>query len=135
MRIVGIDFGDSRTGIAVSDMLGITAQPVTVISEKDRNILIEKIKNTIKEYAPEKIVMGLPKNMNGTVGERAEKTREFGKRLEEALGITVIFQDERLSSSAAHRALSEGGVSGKKRKGKVDKIAAVFILQSYLDSI
>lgn len=133
MRILGIDYGDSRVGIAVSDALGWTAQPVTVISEKDKNIQIERIKQYIAEYNIEKIVMGLPKNMNGSIGERAEKTKDFAALLGEETGMEIELWDERLSSSAAHRTLAEGKVSGKKRKGLVDKIAAVFILQGYLD--
>ncbi|MBR5218542.1 MAG: Holliday junction resolvase RuvX [Clostridia bacterium] len=133
MRILGIDYGDSRIGIAVSDALGWTAQPVTVISEKEKEKQLEGIIKYIAEYNVDGIVMGFPKNMNGTIGERAEKTRAFAQLLEERCGKQVVLWDERLSSSAAHRTLAEGNVSGKKRKGILDKLAAVFILQSYLD--
>ena len=134
MRILGIDYGDSRTGIAVSDMLGFTAQPVTVISEKNTLRLIEKIREYVLEYKVEAIVIGLPRNMNGTVGERGERTLLFAARLEEEFSIPVIKWDERLTTASAHRTLSEANVSGKKRRGILDKIAAVFILQGYLDS-
>lgn len=134
MRILGIDYGDSRTGIAVSDPFGLTAQPITVISEKNAERLLEKICKIISEYAVEKIVIGLPKNMNGTVGERGERTKEFAQMLREKTALPVIEWDERLTTASAHRTLSEANVSGKKRRGILDKIAAVFILQGYLDS-
>ncbi len=135
MRILGIDYGDARIGIAVSDLLGMTAQAITVISETHPGRQMEKVMEYVKEYNPEKIVVGDPKNMDGSVGERGLITREFGKKLGEVSGKPIVMCDERLSSSAAHRTLAELGVSGKKRKGKVDSLAAVFILQSYLDSI
>ncbi len=135
MRILGIDYGDSRIGIAVSDLMGMTAQPVCVISEKERQKQLTEVDKLIKEYKAEKVVMGMPKNMNGSIGERAEKTRKFGQELAEFSGIQVIEWDERLSSAYAHRTLEEGNVSGKKRKGLVDKLAAAFILQGYLDAI
>ena len=135
MRILGLDWGESRIGVAVSDLLGITAQPVCVISEKDTALQIEKIIEKAKELSAEKIVIGMPKNMNGSIGERGEKTKEFVSLLSEKTELPIIYWDERLSSVAAHRTLAEGQVSGKNRKGIVDKIAAVFILQGYLDSI
>ena len=134
MRILGIDYGDSRIGIAVSDLMGMTAQPISVISEKERAKQLQAVAEYIKEYKVEKIVMGMPKNMNGSIGERAEKTRQFGIELAEFSGLPVIEWDERLSSAYAHRTLTEGNVSGKKRKGLVDKLAAAFILQGYLDA-
>ncbi|NLM51192.1 MAG: Holliday junction resolvase RuvX [Clostridiaceae bacterium] len=134
MKVLGIDYGEARCGISVSDPLGITAQPLTTISEKDFSKQIEKIIEIAKEQNVSEIVVGLPKNMNGTLGERAEKSMEVAKILEEKTGIKTILWDERLSSASAHRALEEGLVSGKKRKGLVDKIASSIILQSYLDS-
>ena len=135
MRILGLDWGESRIGVAVSDLLGLTAQPVCVISEKDTVLQIEKIIAQASQLSAEKIVIGMPKNMNGSIGERGEKTQEFVALLSEKTDLPIIYWDERLTSVAAHRALAEGQVSGKKRKGIVDKIAAVFILQGYLDSI
>ena len=133
MRILGIDYGDARIGVAVSDALGWTAQAVTTIHETHPVRQMEKVMAYVAEYQPEKIVVGDPKNMDGTVGERGRITRDFGKRLEEGSGIPVVMWDERLSSASAHHVLEEAGISGKKRKGKVDTLAAVFILQSYLD--
>ncbi len=135
MRILGIDFGDARIGIAVSDIFGMLAQPITVIAETHPERQLEKVCAVIEEYKPERIVLGDPKNMDGSIGERAEITRAFGKKLEERCALPVVMWDERLSSSSAHRVLEEKGISGKKRKGKVDALAASFILQGYLDSI
>lgn len=134
MRILGIDYGDARIGVAVSDELDMFAQGVCVIAEKDENIQLEKLAEYIQMYKPKKIVLGNPLNMNGTVGLRAEKTAFFKQRLEEKFSIDVVLWDERLSSVSAHKILEERGVSGKKRKGKVDSIAASLILQGYLDS-
>lgn len=134
MRILGIDYGDARIGIAVSDLLGITAQGVCVIAEKNFQKQVEKVISCVKEYGAGKIVLGFPKNMNGTVGERGEKTKVFADALKEKTDAEIIFWDERLTTAAAHRTLEEGAVSGKKRKGILDKLSAVFILQGYLDS-
>jgi len=125
---------DSRTGIAVSDPLGLTAQAVTVLTEKGDKKLIAKISEYMEEYDTKTLVVGLPKNMNGSLGERANLTLAFAEKLKKRLDAEVIMQDERLSSAFAHRTLEEMGVSGKKRTGKVDSIAAVFILQGYLDA-
>jgi len=135
LKILGIDYGDSRIGVAVSDALGWTAQPVTVIHEKEKQRQAEKIIEYVKEYNAQSIVIGVPKNMNGSIGERAEKTLEFATYLGDMAKIKIIKWDERLTTAAAHRTLDEGNVSGKKRKGVLDKLAAVFILQGYLDSI
>lgn len=135
MKILGLDYGDTRIGIAISDPFGWMAQSAGIISEKDKTKHINLIKEKIKEHAAEKIVLGFPKNMNGTVGERGELTQSFAKELEEETGLEVVLWDERLSSVSAHRTLSEAGISGKKRKGKVDSLAAAFILQGYLDSV
>ncbi|MBO4897823.1 MAG: Holliday junction resolvase RuvX [Clostridia bacterium] len=134
MRILGIDYGDARVGIAVSDLLGITAQGIDVIAEKNFENQVEKVASYVKEYKAEKIVLGFPKNMNGTVGERGEKTKVFADALKKQVDAEIIFWDERLTTAAAHRTLAEGSVSGKKRKGILDKLSAVFILQGYLDS-
>ncbi len=135
MRIMGLDYGEARIGVSISDLLGFTAQPMDTVCEKDRCRQLEIITDLIKETNAEKVVVGLPKRMDGTEGHRAEVTRSFCKDLSEMTGIDVVMQDERLSSSEAHKMLDLGGISGKNRKTKVDKIAAVIILQSYLDSI
>lgn len=137
MRIMGLDFGSRITGVAVSDPLGITAQGVETIVRKDENKLRQtcaRIEELIKEYEIEEIVLGYPKNMNNTAGERAEKTEAFKAMLERRTGKPVILWDERLTTIAAERVLMESGVRRENRKAVVDKIAAVLILQGYLDS-
>lgn len=136
MRIIGIDYGDARIGIAVSDPFGWTAQAVETITW--RNNLgkpIERIIQLTKEYNVEKIVIGFPKNMNGTIGPRGEKTLEFIDLLLQNVNKEVIKWDERLTSVAANRTMHEMGLKTSKKKGVVDQIAAVYILQGYLDSI
>jgi len=143
MRILGIDFGDSRVGIAVSDPFGWTAQAVETIKNKEGSINgpIQRIMELIEKYEVKRIVVGYPKNMNGTIGERAEKTEEFIKKMNNVLqknkisGIDIIKWDERLSTVAANRTMTEAGVKASRKKGLVDQIAAVYILQGYLDSI
>ncbi len=134
MRVLGLDYGDVRIGIAVSDMTGLIARSVGIISGRDEEKRMKELDAYISEYNPSVIVLGYPINMNGTIGPRAEKSIEFRKILEEKYDVEVVLWDERLSSMAAHRTLEECGVSGKKRTGKVDPLAAVFILQGYLDS-
>lgn len=134
MRILGLDYGEARIGVAVSDILETIANPLDTICEKDREKQIEKVIEVIKREKVEKIVVGLPKRMDGTLGHRAEYTEAFAKELSERCSLPLCLWDERLSSTEAHRMLETGGVSGKKRKTKVDKIAAVLILQTYLDS-
>ncbi|MBQ9828159.1 MAG: Holliday junction resolvase RuvX [Lachnospiraceae bacterium] len=138
MRILGLDFGSKTVGVAVSDELGFTAQGIRTITRKEENKLRKtcaELEGIIAEYRVEKIVLGLPKNMNNTEGERAEKTREFKEMLERRTGLPVILWDERLSTAFAKRTLEEGGVSAGRIKDYVDKIAAVYILQGYLDSL
>ncbi len=135
MKILGLDYGEARIGVAVSDALGMLANPLDTICEKDREKQLEKTAEVVKLHSVEKIVVGNPKRMDGTLGHRAEYTEEFARDLSNLTGIPYIMWDERLSSTEAHRILESGGVSGKKRKTKVDKIAAVIILQGYLDSI
>ena len=135
MKILGLDYGEARIGVAVSDALGMLANPLDTICEKDREKQLLKTAEVAKLQKVEKIVVGNPKRMDGTLGHRAEYTEEFARELSEITGIPYIMWDERLSSTEAHRILESGGVSGKKRKTKVDKIAAVIILQGYLDSI
>ena len=138
MRILGLDYGSKTVGVAVSDELGYTAQGIGTITRKDENKLRKtcaELEGIIAEYRVGKIVLGLPKNMNNTEGERAEKTRAFKAVLERRTGLPVILWDERLSTAFARRTLEEGGVSKDRMKQYVDKIAAVYILQGYLDSI
>lgn len=134
-RILGIDLGDVRIGIAVSDPLGLTAQGVEVIRRKPDDNGLKRIGELIQQYDVEKIALGFPKNMNGTIGPRGEKTQEFAKQLEEAFKLPVILWDERLSTMAAERMLIEADVRRDKRKQVVDKMAAAIILQNYLDSL
>lgn len=137
MRVLGLDFGQKNIGVAVSDPFGWTAQGVEIITRKEEANLkssIARIGKLIEEYGIEKIVMGYPKNMNNTIGERCEKTEAFKTRLEKAFKIEIILWDERLSTVAADKNLLEANLSRKKRKQVIDKIAAVFILQGYLDS-
>ncbi len=137
MRILGLDFGQKTIGVAISDPFGWTAQGVEIIrrdKEESINKSIERIGQIIKEYSVEKIILGYPKNMNNTVGERGEKTEAFKKKLEKTFNnIEVILWDERLSTVGAERSLLEADLSRKKRKNVIDKMAAVFILQGYLD--
>lgn len=137
MRILGLDFGQKTIGAAVSDPFGWTAQGLEIIRRKEENNLkqsIERIGEIIKEYQVETIVLGYPKNMNNTEGERCEKTELFKKRLEKEFKLPVVLWDERLSTVAAERGLLEADLSRAKRKKVIDKMAAVFILQGYLDS-
>lgn len=136
MRIMGIDFGDSRIGVAVSDPLGWTAQGLETIQWKGlMSRPAEKIRQLAQQYQAEKIVIGLPKNMNGTIGPSGEKAIEFGNLLAEMTGLEVIRWDERLTTVAANRTMHEVGMKTSKKKGSVDRIAAVLILQGYLDSV
>ena len=138
MRILGLDYGSKTGGVAVSDPLGLTAQKVETIWRKQENKLrrtLARIEELIAEYEVEKIVLGFPKNMNNTVGERAEKALEFGEMLKKRTGLEVIMWDERLTTVEADRTLIEAGVRRENRKQYLDGIAAVFILQGYLDSL
>lgn len=134
MKILGLDYGEARIGMAVSDVMGVLATPLETICEKDRAVQLEKTAKIARELGVQKLVVGYPKHMDGTVGYRAQYTEEFARDLSDMLSIPYVMWDERLSSTEAHRILENGGVSGKKRKTKVDKIAAVIILQGYLDS-
>lgn len=136
MRIMGLDFGSKTVGVAVSDPLGITAQGLEIIRRKEENKLrrtYARIEELIVEYQVEEIVLGLPKNMNATEGERAELTREFKDSLERRTGLPVTLWDERLTTVAADRAMMEAGIRREHRKDYVDMIAASLILQGYLD--
>ena len=138
MRILGLDYGSKTVGVAVSDPLGLTAQKEETIWRKQENKLrrtLARIEELITEYEVEKIVLGFPKNMNNTVGERAEKALEFGEMLKKRTGLEVIMWDERLTTVEEDRTLIEAGVRRENRKQYLDGIAAVFILQGYLDSL
>lgn len=136
MRIMGLDFGSRTVGVAVSDPLFITAQGIEIIRRKEENKLrqtLARIEELILEYEVGEIVLGLPKNMNATEGERVEKTKDFADKLSRRTGLPVVFRDERLTTVAADRAMMEAGIRRENRKEHVDKLAAVFILQGYLD--
>ena len=138
MRIMGLDYGTKTVGVAVSDPLGITAQAVETVTRKDENKLrktLARIESLATEYGVEKFVIGFPKHMNNDIGERAQKSLEFRDMLVRRTGLEVIMWDERLTTVAAEQTLIESGVRRENRKQYVDKIAAVFILQGYLDSI
>lgn len=135
---MGLDYGSKTVGVAISDALGITAQGIETIERKEENKLrqtLARIEALVQEYGVEKIVLGFPKNMNNTIGERAEKSLELKEKLERRIGIPVIMWDERLTTVEAERTLMESKVRRENRKKYVDKIAAVFILQGYLDSL
>lgn len=134
MRILGIDYGDARVGVAVTDIMGFMANGVRTIKNKGTKKLLEELGSVIKEYNPEKIVVGLPKNMDGSEGFRVEATQEFVKNLKTIYKGEIILQDERLTSMEAKRYLSETNTFGKKRKEVLDTVAAVLILEQYLAS-
>ena len=135
-RIIGLDVGDRRIGISVSDALGITAQGVETYTRPDDDLAadVAHIIAVCRQYAPFRIVCGMPRNMNGTYGPQTEKVREFAKALKAAYPCEYDFYDERLTTVSATRVLLDADMSRKKRKQVVDKIAAVIILQDYLDS-
>ena len=138
MRILGLDYGSKTVGVAISDPLGITAQGVETIWRKQENPLrqtLARIEELVSEYHVEKIVLGYPKNMNNTIGERAQKSLEFKEMLERRTGLEVIMWDERLTTVEANRTLMEASVRRENRKQYLDQLAAVFILQGYLDSL
>lgn len=134
MVILSVDYGDKRTGIAVCDKLEMLASPVCVITEWNRNTLAEKIVEISNEKKAEQIVIGLPKNMDGSKGFRADACEELGGIIKELTDIPVAFWDERLTTVSAHRILSDNNIRGKKRKNVVDAVAADIILQDYIDS-
>mgnify|MGYP002422636040 CR=1 FL=1 len=136
MRIMGLDLGSKTVGVAISDPLLITAQGIEIIRRKEENKLrqtLARIEALIEEYGVNTIVLGLPKNMNDTLGERAQLSLEFKEKLERRTGLPVVMWDERLTTVAADKAMMEAGIRREKRKDYVDKIAACLILQGYLD--
>lgn len=137
MRIMGLDLGSKTVGVAISDPLLITAQGIEIIRRKEENKLrqtLARIEALIEEYEVDTIVLGLPKNMNDTLGERAQFSLEFKEKLERRTGLPVVMWDERLTTVAADKAMMEAGIRRENRKDYVDKIAACLILQGYLDS-
>jgi len=136
MRVMGLDYGDKTVGVAISDELLVTAQPIETIERERANKLrktYQRIEALISEYSVEKIVIGRPLNMNGTEGERVETTRDFADELSRRTGLEIIEVDERLTTVEANRILEETGVANSARKEYIDKMAAAIILQSYLD--
>ena len=137
IRIMGLDFGSKTVGVAVSDPICITAQGIEIVRRTSENKLrktLARIEELVTEYEVTEIVLGFPKNMNNTIGERAEKSLAFKEMLERRTGLPVVMWDERLTTVAANRTLIEGGVRRENRKDYVDMLAAVYILQGYLDS-
>ena len=137
-RIMGLDYGSKTIGVALSDPLRITAQGLETVTRKSENKLrqsLARLETIIKEYDVEAVVLGLPLNMNSEYGDRARRTEEFGEMLKRRTGLPVILHDERLTSNEAHRVLTEAGLKTGKHKQYVDTMAAVLILQSYLDEI
>lgn len=138
MRVLGLDYGSKTVGVAISDTLGWTAQSVETITRKSENKLrqtLARIEELAKLYEADRIVLGYPKHMNNDEGERCARAEEFKEMLERRLGLPVILQDERMSTVSAERILMEGNVRRENRKEYVDKVAAAFILQTYLDRI
>lgn len=136
MRILGLDVGTKTVGVAISDEMGWTAQGLETIkiNEERGHFGFDRISELVKQYNVDKIVVGLPKNMNGTIGSRGEACQQFAENLRELLQLDVVMWDERLSTMAAERLLISADVSRKKRKQVIDKMAAVVILQGFLDS-
>ena len=133
MKVMSIDYGDVRTGIALSEVRGILASPYCVINQSYQPKLVDEIVKIIKENKVDKIVIGLPRNMDGSYGYRCDECKSLGNALLEKINVEVVYEDERLTTVMAHNILSENNVRGKKRKETVDAVSAVMILQSYLD--
>lgn len=135
MRIGGLDVGDRRIGVAVSDEHGWTAQGIDVVHRTKLPADLDALRAVFAPFEPTSIVIGLPKNMNGTVGPQAEKVLAFAREVEQSLAVPIVMWDERLSTVGAERVLLEADLSRAKRRKVIDKMAAVFILQGYLDSL
>ncbi len=135
MRIMGIDYGDRRVGIAVSDPLGITAQGVATIQNRGKQKLSDELSKLLEEYNPEKIVLGLPKNMDGSLGFRAQATYDFQELLKTLTQSEIILWDERLSTVSASLILNQTNTRGKNRKNVIDTVSASIILENYMASI
>ncbi len=135
MKILGVDFGDSRTGYAISDALGFASNVLQAYHSKSMKSVADHTIELARELGVEKIILGYPKNMNGSLGPRAEKTQSLKQMLEDRADIPVVLWDERLTTVSAHNLMNETNVRGAKRKAGVDSISAAYILQGYLDSI
>ena len=137
MRVIGLDYGSKTVGVALSDELMLTAQPLTTI-HRDRPTKLRQtlaqIEQIIEQYDVDRIVVGWPKKLDNEEGERCEKTKEFGDMLENRTGLEIIYQDERLTTAQADGVLEQGGIRKDKRKQYIDKMAASLILQNYLDT-
>ena len=133
MRIMAIDYGDARTGVALSDPTGFLAGQTFLIKSRKQEVVLEELAALVQRQGAQELVMGYPRNMDGTLGPRAEKYAAFARRLEEATGLPVALWDERRTTVDAHRILGELGVRPKNRKDKIDSVAATLILEGYLD--
>lgn len=134
-RYLGLDVGEKTIGVSVSDPLGFTAQGVTTILRKSKKEDYEALKKIIDEYDIKNVVVGMPVNMNGTIGPSGERAKKFAEKLKNKYDVKIIYQDERMTTMSAEKVLIEGNVRREDRKAYIDKIAAVFILQSFLDSL
>lgn len=134
-RILGLDVGDRTIGVAVSDLLQLTAQGITTIKRVGKKKDFQSLEDIINEYDIKTVVIGLPKNMNGSLGPQGEKVLKFGERVKNKFNTDIIYIDERLTTVAAERLLIEGDVRRENRKKVIDKVAATYILQSHLDSL
>ncbi len=132
MKIMAVDFGDARTGLAVCDRTEFLSSPVGVVEERNFNTCAEKVAFMSKQYEVGEIVVGYPKNMNGSIGPRAEKCSQFADKIKEFVDVPVVLWDERSTTVSAHNILNETNTRGKKRKAVVDAVAATIILESYL---
>ncbi len=133
MRIMALDYGDARTGVALSDPTGFLAGQTFLIKSRKQEVVLEELAALVQRQGAQELVMGYPRNMDGTLGPRAEKYAAFARRLEEATGLPVALWDERRTTVDAHRILGEQGVRAKNRKDKIDSVAATLILEGYLD--
>ena len=133
MKILSVDYGDVRTGIAISDVRGMLASPLCVIEQSYQPKLVDRIVQIVEENKIEKIVIGLPRNMDGSYGYRCDECRSLGDAIVEKIDVDIFYEDERLTTVMAHNVLSDNNVRGKKRKQTVDAVSAVMILQSFLD--
>ncbi len=134
MKVMALDYGDARTGVAISDSLGLLAGETAVLPSWNHGRLLEEVASLAKSRGVDRLVLGLPRNMDGSEGPRAEKSRAFASELEE-MGLEVVFVDERRTTVEAHGILSEAGKKGKKRRERIDAVAATLILETYLNGL
>lgn len=133
MRIMAIDYGDAHTGVAISDATGFLAGTTATVNSRRAEVVLQELKRLVEEYQVEELVMGYPRNMDGTEGPRAQLYRDFARQVEQATGLVPVLWDERRTTVDAHRILFEAGKNAKKRKKTVDAVAASLILEGYLD--